>query len=233
MNAVISRSTLTELECNDWPALLERHKLIEGVGGASDPYKVIRVHDELWDRDRALAQQALPGLGTTSQAAESPGESIATPARFLRDLRARFALTSRVQVHGAELTLPFALRHIATEINASRSLLDLEEGWDGEGTVSYSYKTWIRAVRFLASNADRLWEEMGYLTLAPNIGPGPDGSIDLHWTLPRRELLINFPQDYSRDAGFYGDNGKRGEPIEGKLNTAESRMWVLMWLANQ
>ncbi len=228
-SSLLKTTTTVRSATDDWVAFLNEHNIIEGIGGAPDPFRVIRLNEELWGRNRSATQQTLPGMAGGVPA----GEPIATPASFLRDLRARFAATHRVRVHAGDITLPAILRHLASVITASRALLDLEDDWDGEGSVGYSYETWFRAIRFLASSAERLWEELGIVTPAPDIGAGPDGSIDLHWPLPHRELLINFPRDTTQDAGFYGDDGNRGEPIEGKLSTDRSRMWVLMWLANQ
>lgn len=40
----------------------------------------------------------------------------------------------------------------------------------------------------------------------PEILPGPDGSIDLHWDYPGYEILINISAGPDAKVGFYGDD---------------------------
>jgi hypothetical protein len=51
-----------------------------------------------------------------------------------------------------------------------------------------------------------------------SILPGPYGSIDLHWRTPKRELLINVPDDAEGPASYYGDDREEGtgNAIRGK-----------------
>ncbi len=42
----------------------------------------------------------------------------------------------------------------------------------------------------------------GSILDAPNILPGPDNSIDLHWDYPKYEILINIPADPMAEASF-------------------------------
>jgi hypothetical protein len=114
-------------------------------------------------------------------------------------------------------------------IKESRSLLDLQDDWDGEGSPGYAEATWLRAIEFLTSNAKCLKETAGTDIPVPFIEPGPHGSIDLHWRTSTRELLINVPSDLNQLAGFYGDN-LAGKSIKGKLNTSENNEWIMLWL---
>ena len=114
-------------------------------------------------------------------------------------------------------------------IEASRAILDLEPHED-EGKAAYSEETWARAVEFVRRNAKWLWVDMGFVADLPEILPGPDGSIDLHWDYPTYEMLINIPTDPQAEAGFYGDD--RGNiSIKGKFDPNTFNHGLLPWLA--
>lgn len=124
-------------------------------------------------------------------------------------------------------SLPFALKKA---INESYCLLELTDDWDGEGSLGYSKTTLTKAIKFLKENAKNYFLNSGIWVTAPDICPGPDGSIDLLWKLDDRELLINIPLNENNLAGYYGDNFQNGSIIKGKLNLAEKSEWILMWL---
>lgn len=118
---------------------------------------------------------------------------------------------------------------LSSAIENSRTILDLEDDWDGEGGVCYSEATWLRATEFLRENALRLRQLKDVWPAVPFIEPGPNGSIDLHWRTSKRELLINIPRDPNQPAGYYGDNFAN-ETIKGKLNISENNEWIMVWL---
>ena len=85
-------------------------------------------------------------------------------------------------------------------------LLQLEDDWDTEGSPAIAEESWNRAVEWLKNHAIQIWRSHGSEIDPPDIGPGPDGSIDLHWDFPEYELLINFPADPDAMADCYGDD---------------------------
>ena len=126
--------------------------------------------------------------------------------------------------------LPLELQHLDVAIEESRELLERPDDWDGEGSPGYDEETWQRATGFLLANAVRLWNDYGVIIDAPEISPGPAGSIDLHWRSGRRELLINVPANPGMPAGFYGDD-RTGNAVKGQLDVTEENQWLLMWLS--
>ena len=114
-------------------------------------------------------------------------------------------------------------------IEESKKLLLLEDDWDEEGSLGYSDLTWEKAITFLKENAINYFNNSGIWLTAPEICPGPDGSIDLLWKLVDRELLINIPVDENESADFYGDDSDNNI-IKGKLNLTEMHEWILIWL---
>ena len=63
----------------------------------------------------------------------------------------------------------------------------------------------------------------------PQINPGPEGSIDVHWKTRQFELLLNFPADPTLPAGFYGDDYGTLK-IKGKMRTEGFNQGLLLWL---
>jgi len=125
--------------------------------------------------------------------------------------------------------LPRELDHIRVVIAESRSLLELEPDADSPHTPP-SEGTWKRAVEFLAKNAQWVLDSLGHIVDAPEILPGPHGSIDLDWDYPSYEVLINIPTDPQAKAGFYGDD--RGEiAIKGAFDPSAFNVGLLLWLA--
>ena len=114
-------------------------------------------------------------------------------------------------------------------IEASRAILELELDED-ETQTPYAEATWTRAVDFLRRNAKWVSDTLGRAVDLPEILPGPDGSIDLHWDYPGYETLINIPADRNAKAGFYGDD--RGEiQIKGSFDPCSHNYGLLLWFA--
>lgn len=126
--------------------------------------------------------------------------------------------------------LPEPLQPLADEIVTSRRILDWPDDFDDEGSPGYDEAVWQRAVEFVVANALRLWHQRRLVAPVPAIGPGPYGSIDLHWRLPRRELLINVPVEADSSFDFYGHDGSFGQAVKGRLDRADDNGWLMQWL---
>jgi hypothetical protein len=114
---------------------------------------------------------------------------------------------------------------------SGRWILELREGWDDQGSLGYSISTWERMEAFLGNHARTLELEYGIAFPAPQILPGPMGSIDVLWKTEKFELLLNIPSDPSVEASFYGDD--RGNiQIKGTLDTSKANAGLLVWLMN-
>lgn len=120
-------------------------------------------------------------------------------------------------------------KSIQEEIASSRSILDLEDDWDDQGSPRYSEDTWRRACDFLLRQANFARANLGCELPVPKILPGPGASIDLHWKLPDFELLVNIPADATQPATFYGDD-YRDSCVRGNLNPSEEVRGLVVWL---
>lgn len=126
-------------------------------------------------------------------------------------------------------TLPRSLSQIATIIDQSRTILDIVSCEDN-GQYDCNEQTWIRATEFLTKNAKWIWDHHGKVIDIPDILPGPDNSIDLHWEYQGYELLINIPADPKEDIGYYGDD-YGVTLLKGKIKPNKINLVLLQWLA--
>ncbi|MGI9105097.1 MAG: hypothetical protein ACR2G4_02485 [Pyrinomonadaceae bacterium] len=120
-------------------------------------------------------------------------------------------------------------QRIKQVIESSRSILNLQNDWDEEGSSGYTVETWGRATRFIRRVALAFKNDMGKWVDAPKITPGPDGSIDVRWKAEKRSLLINFPADDTKPADFFGSD-KGSDTVQGTLDLSSQNQWLLIWL---
>lgn len=118
---------------------------------------------------------------------------------------------------------------IAAVIQQARAVLDSGDNWDGEGRVGYSDASLQRANEFLQASSRGLWQRHHRVMPIPEIEPGPDGSIDFHWQVGEREMLLNMPADPGEMLDFYGDT-TAGESVKGRAYAATVGPWLLAWL---
>jgi hypothetical protein len=121
------------------------------------------------------------------------------------------------------------LADLLSAIDNSRSMLDLPDDWDDEGSPRIMEETWRRATDYLRRHAHLLYELNGSHIPIPRILPGPEGSVDLHWKTGRRELLANVPAAADQPATFYGDAFGTNS-IKGRLDTEADDLGLFTWL---
>lgn len=121
------------------------------------------------------------------------------------------------------------LADVEQAIRNSEKILQLKDDWDEEGSPGYKFETWKRAVDFVRLHCYTAWRISGKSVPAPNVFPGPDGSIDVHWRTEEFELLVNVPADLSRPATFYGDDYV-DICIKGTVVTSRDNPGILQWL---
>lgn len=134
------------------------------------------------------------------------------------------------QFRSVRLGVQHPLEDVDKVIHASRAILELKKDWDGEGASPIAEETWKRTVTFLRRNVLILWEKHGIRIESPSIVPLNDGSLDIHWKVVRRELLVNIPPDPGKRATYYGDNRQGGNVVEGDLDINAYNHWLLVWL---
>jgi hypothetical protein len=63
----------------------------------------------------------------------------------------------------------------------------------------------------------------------PNIGAGPDGSIDLFWEWPQGQLLLNVASFPKQEAGYYGQTSA-GSEVKGTVKLSDRQRWAPLLL---
>ena len=128
--------------------------------------------------------------------------------------------------------LPQDLGHFRPAIERSRSMLDLPDDWDGDGSPGYAEATWQRAVQVVVESSSRYWRTSGQAPPAPSITPGPDVSIDVEWRPAGRKLVLNVPEEPAGVVTFYGkDQGSEQGFIRGEFHVSRTGEWLVGWLA--
>ncbi len=122
-------------------------------------------------------------------------------------------------------------RELKAEIEQAKHLLRLAHNWDEEGSSAYSKDTLDRAVAFLTTHSAKGHALCSSYPPTPKIGPGPDGSIDLHWKQKTWELLVNIPAADTQMAVFYGDDYGTAK-IKGSFDPKIVNLGIVAWLTH-
>jgi hypothetical protein len=117
-------------------------------------------------------------------------------------------------------------------IDGSRSILELPGNFDGEGALPYSAATWKRAVDFLEAQWRAFRKRTGHIMVLPDIGPGPEGSIDLYWYTDEFRLLVNIPGEAKEQVTVSG-NSNGSKKIEYSFDPSKLSLRLLDWLAER
>jgi hypothetical protein len=118
---------------------------------------------------------------------------------------------------------------LKAEIDRAREILKLGDDWDGEGSPAYSAHTLNRATEFLKAHSAKSYALRSAYPPSPRIGPGPNGSIDLHWKQKAWELLANIPKEDNQMAVFYGDDYGAAK-IKGSFDPKTVNLGIVNWL---
>lgn len=114
-------------------------------------------------------------------------------------------------------------------ITESRSLLDLQDDWDGLGSPGYGVATWNSAVDLLVDIASQLRDRYGILLQSAEVLPGSRGNIDLELCTTNRRLLISVPADSL--ARYYGHDQAERNTTKGTFDLSMSNRWLVAWFA--
>jgi hypothetical protein len=105
----------------------------------------------------------------------------------------------------------------------------LDQSSDDEDAPGYSRTALNRARVFLTAQSAQLRKVYGVFAPVPDLGSGPNASIDLHWKRKDWELLVNIPASGNEPATFYGDNYGL-QKIKGSFDPITFNHGVIAWL---
>lgn len=117
----------------------------------------------------------------------------------------------------------------SSELQAQvRAELPIENDWDGEGSSGYSDAVVERAVLQATEMMQAgMWQ--GINIDVPDFGPGPEGSVDLHWVTGNYEVLVNVPADQLALPTFYCDD-HHDSRLKGTLHPVKGAAFLAAWL---
>lgn len=95
---------------------------------------------------------------------------------------------------------------LRAEIESSKNILELKEGWEGKGSKGYKIETWRKLESFLINLNRRANLQYTFQLKTPQIYPGTDGGIDLHWKEDNYELFLSIPEEDDDVISYYGDD---------------------------
>ena len=101
-----------------------------------------------------------------------------------------------------------------------------------DDVLAYSRESLDRAIVFLRAQASQFRKMYNSHAPVPQIGPGPDGSVDLHWKQKSWELLVNIPSKNNEMASFYGDD-YGVQIIKGTLEPRIFNYGIIAWLTHK
>lgn len=139
------------------------------------------------------------------------------------------ATTADAEVAG--LRLPAELSRLAERLERSRAMLALGDDWDGEGSPGYDEATWHRAAQLVVDAATARHRQRNADIPLPIISKGDEGSIDVQWRTPHRNVLINVPAALDEPATFYAhDDENPQRDFGGEVAPGERNERLLAWL---
>ena len=129
-----------------------------------------------------------------------------------------------MEIH--KFKIPAELNELATEIERSRTILDLEDDWDEAGSPGYTEETWRSAIELLVRIASAAWKQYRVRLETIFLSPGEQGSIDIEFRSRGHELFITVPADKGREATYYGDDGNWGSKQKGTFPLSKPNAWL-------
>jgi hypothetical protein len=117
---------------------------------------------------------------------------------------------------------------IKKAIEDAKWISELDDDWDDEGSLGYTKELLEKVEMLLTSWKDKSWSDYRRTFPLPDIQPGPDGSIDLHWKKETYELLLSIPNN-EQPVHFYGDDYSENV-MKGSFSQGAEMPNFLFWL---
>lgn len=121
---------------------------------------------------------------------------------------------------------------LTEELAHAEGMLEHPQDEVEEGTAGLSTEALSRAKTFLLERSKQFRKICGYFPVVPQIGSGPNESIDLYWKEKDWELLINIPAESEKMATFYGDD-YGSQKIKGSFDPSSFNYGIVPWLTRK
>jgi hypothetical protein len=138
-----------------------------------------------------------------------------------------------IDVDGTVIGLDARLEKIAKEIEESKYILQLDDGWDSFNAKKFDKEVWVSAVSLLSKYAHYILNEFSTVIQPPEINPVPNGTIDLSWRTKNGRFLMNIKgNENNMLASYYGDLYNNEQPIKDKLVNDSIIKHLAYWMRN-
>lgn len=99
---------------------------------------------------------------------------------------------------------------------------------DSDAASAPDHAAWANAQAYLLQLEQELREKNAPMSI-PAIGPGPQGTVDLHWKNDQFELLINV-SGKNTTATFYAENRDTSLYVKGRFDTQQRSAELFLWV---
>jgi hypothetical protein len=110
-------------------------------------------------------------------------------------------------------------------------MLALGDDWDGHGSPGHTETTWRRAAELVVEAATTHQRLRGGEPPIPIISKGDEGSIDIQWRTPSRNVLVNVPASTDEPVTFHADDDENPtRDFGGELTAGARQDQLARWL---
>jgi hypothetical protein len=134
------------------------------------------------------------------------------------------------RIPSVNTTSPRDERGLDQALRKAHDLTKLADNWDDEGSPGYSPETWRRVKSFLLRQSSLATKVFRTDLPIPQINPADQGSIDVFWRLPKRQLLLNFPRETGSPITYHGRDETGRNTITGRTEENDARQDLVAWL---
>jgi len=121
---------------------------------------------------------------------------------------------------------------IVDEIEKSKYILELREGWDDSNAKSISSDVWNSSVLFLIRYSEVIRECYSIVISTPEINPCRNGSIDLSWRTSKARMLINVRKENGEIVAFYYGDMYNNKSVKGAVPVTGIENHLAVWMTN-
>lgn len=118
-------------------------------------------------------------------------------------------------------------------IEEAKSMLDLEEGWDGDIAKPIDPVLFNASCKCISDYIEAVYNDKYFVLPSPTIEALGDGSIDFTWRLNNARMIINFRYEENKIMGYYyGDLLNNELFIKGSIPTDKVHEHLMKWMQN-
>lgn len=125
----------------------------------------------------------------------------------------RYAL----DINNKEYRIPYALMHIADQVEESKEILKYNFNWDDEGSLPTDEFTFSNAATFVIKYALYIFAHDGIVLKTPYIDILKDGSVSVHWETEGSQFLIIFKKNNAGLAYYYAERKDNKVPLKSAI----------------